>query len=125
MSLKSNKQKSQDVPYDYFSLMHYGSDYFVKAPTTKNMLSKYPALVKEKNKRYDINRRKSLSRLDILQIQRFYECKELKKPDIVAFKPSREKRKVKMLRKLLLKDKLKDEMDESLIEKYAQRSIRT
>ncbi|CAE1141674.1 unnamed protein product [Acanthosepion pharaonis] len=62
--------QTQGLPYDYNSLTHYGR-------TSFSVDGKKPTIIPLK-KGVTIGQRKGMSQLDIIQVQRFYGCKERK-----------------------------------------------
>ncbi|XP_068117163.1 embryonic protein UVS.2-like isoform X2 [Hyperolius riggenbachi] len=70
---KSNFEKSQPdtnnvgLPYDYFSVMHYSKYAFSKAPGQ-------PTIVPKPDANIPIGQRYGLSNLDLLKINRLYQC---------------------------------------------------
>ena len=61
---------TQGLPYDYNSLTHYG-------PTTFSVDGQKPTIIPLKEG-VTIGQRQGMSQLDIIQLQRFYGCKERK-----------------------------------------------
>lgn len=75
-----NETRSYDTPYDYFSIMHYNSKSFSR--NGKALIrSKHPILLSDDGI-LKINIKK-LSPIDIIQVQRMYNCPQLKLPSIV------------------------------------------
>lgn len=66
-------------PYDFMSIMHYNSN-AQQMGSDPVIVTKVPALLSKGNT-LDIDR-KSFSKIDILQIQNFYECNEIQRPII-------------------------------------------
>lgn len=123
VSFQSNRNRSQDVPYDFFSVTHYNSDALTSNRNDFSILSKFPALVNDKNEIF--YERNALSRLDILQIQRFYGCKEAKRPNIVRMQPFVDEAKVSKLRNRLNIETSFENVEKSIVDKYVQRTYKT
>lgn len=69
--------QTQGLPYDYNSLTHYGR-------TSFSIDGKKPTIIPLKEG-VTIGQRKGMSQLDIIQVQRFYGCKERK---LIKIQPS-------------------------------------
>lgn len=69
-----------DSPYDFSSITHYNSDAHQTNENKITIQSKFPSLVNNYKLEFD---RKSLSKIDILQLQKLYECEEVKMPFLV------------------------------------------
>jgi hypothetical protein len=66
-----------DLPYDYASIMHYGS---LKGSIYKGL----PAILPTKNSSALIGQRTRLSPMDIIGIRRYYKCEHYKSKSMVS-----------------------------------------
>ena len=78
--LKGNGEEFIDSPYDFSSITHYNSDADQNAKNKQTILSKFPSLVS--NYKLQLNQ-KYLSKIDILKIQKLYECEQIRMPFLV------------------------------------------
>lgn len=114
---------SQGVPYDFFSVTHYNSDALTKDRKQLTILAKMPALVNDKNEIFF--ERNTMSNLDILQIQLLYKCRTMAPPDIVKTKSFADEAKIAKLRDRFKLETAFDSIDESVSDKFLQRTFRT
>lgn len=67
-------------PYDFLSITHYNSNAMPIDENKPTLLAKFPSLI-SKNHKLNIER-SGFSKIDILQIQKLYECKQIERPQI-------------------------------------------
>lgn len=71
VKLSGGEIDSRNEPYDYGSIMHYGKNTFAKAVSLETIIAKKRPLL---NMRPQIGQREKLSRGDIKQTKKMYNC---------------------------------------------------
>ena len=101
----------------FFSITHYDSNAMQKNINSATIISKYPALMSNE---IIINRSK-LTKIDIYQVQRLYQCTTLRAPRIVRIREEHRSRIEKADKRFMIETEIHD-IDPKLALKYLNKS---
>lgn len=120
---KKNAEHYEQSPYDFLSITHYNSNALQIDKTKANILSKIPALISKENK---LNfERNTLSKIDILQIQKLYECNEIVQPWIRKAMDFSELEETRKINDRFTNEAIFSGISEELVEKYLEKTTKT